>query len=52
MGLPTLASYLRGKASDYNAEFALDEAKFWQFLEATQADELAKLRHCQTSYII
>ncbi|MDP0490938.1 MAG: DEAD/DEAH box helicase family protein [Verrucomicrobiota bacterium JB023] len=37
--------YLRGEAKDFNAEFALDEAKFWQFLEATQADELAKLTY-------
>jgi len=37
--------YVRGKSSDYNAEFALDEVKFWQFLEATQADELAKLHY-------
>ncbi|MBK1826886.1 type I restriction endonuclease subunit R [Haloferula rosea] len=37
--------YLRGQSSDFNAEFALDEAKFWQFLEATQADELAKLTY-------
>jgi len=37
--------YLRGQSSDFNAEFALDEAKFWQFLEATQADELAKLHY-------
>ncbi len=35
----------RGKPSDYNAEFALDEAMFWGFLEATQAKELAKLHH-------
>ena len=27
--------YVRGKHSDYNAEFAIDEAKFWQFLETT-----------------
>ncbi len=37
--------YLRGNASDFNPEFALDEAKFWQFLQATQADELAKLTY-------
>jgi type I restriction enzyme R subunit len=37
--------YLRGNSSDFNTEFALDEAKFWQFLEATQADELAKLHY-------
>ncbi len=36
---------LRGHSSDFNPEFALDEAKFWQFLEATQADELAKLHY-------
>ena len=29
---------------DYNAEFAVDEAKLWQFLEATQGDELEKLK--------
>jgi type I restriction enzyme, R subunit len=37
--------YLRGKTSDFNAEYAIDEAKFWQFLEATQAAELAKLHY-------
>ena len=37
--------YVRGKASDYNAEFAIDEAKFWQFLETTQGEELAKLHY-------
>ncbi len=29
------AGYLRGKAADFNTEFAIDEAKFWQFLEST-----------------
>ncbi len=42
---PKGAGYLRGNATDYNAEFAIDEAKFWQFLEATQAEELAKLHY-------
>ncbi len=37
--------YLRGQSSDFKAEFALDEAKFWQFIQATQADELAKLTY-------
>jgi len=37
--------YFRGKATDFNAEFAIDEAKFWQFLESTQATELAKLHY-------
>ena len=39
------AGYLRGKAADFNTEFAIDEAKFWQFLESTQAAELAKLHY-------
>jgi|GEM_PF-6224536 len=39
------AGYVRGKGSDYNAEFAIDEAKFWEFLGATQAAELAKLHY-------
>ena len=37
------AGYLRGKSTDFKPEFAIDEAKFWQFLESTQAAELAKL---------
>lgn len=37
--------YLRGMAADFNPEFAIDEAKFWQFLADTQADELAKLHY-------
>lgn len=37
--------YLRGNASDFNAEYAIDEAKFWLFLESTQPAELAKLHH-------
>ncbi len=37
--------YVRGTAADYNAEFAIDEAKFWQFVEATQGEELAKLHY-------
>ena len=36
--------YRIGKPSDFNAQFALDTAMFWQFLETTQAKELAKLR--------
>ena len=37
--------YVRGLSKDFNAEFALDTAKLWEFLEATQADELAKLHY-------
>ncbi|HBS26438.1 MAG TPA: DEAD/DEAH box helicase [Gammaproteobacteria bacterium] len=36
--------YTLGLADDFNPQFAVDTAKFWQFLEATQADELDKLR--------
>ena len=36
--------YQRGNAAGFNAQYALDEIFFWQFLEATQADELAKLQ--------
>jgi type I restriction enzyme R subunit len=35
----------RGKPGDFNAEFAVDEAILWSFLESTQAKELAKLHH-------
>ena len=33
-----------GQPADYDAQFAVDTRFFWQFLEATQADELDKLR--------
>jgi type I restriction enzyme R subunit len=39
------AGYVRGSSKDFNAEFALDTAKLWEFLEATQPDELAKLHY-------
>ncbi len=34
-----------GKPGGFNAEFAVDEVMLWQFLESTQAKELAKLHH-------
>ena len=37
-------SYYIGHASDFNAKYAIDEVRFWHFLETTQADELAKLQ--------
>ena len=37
-------AYVLGFAKDFNPHFALDTVKFWQFLEATQADSLDKLR--------
>lgn len=42
--LATQGGFEIGKASDYDAQFAVDTRYFWQFLEATQADELDKLR--------
>ncbi len=36
--------YHKGESKDFDCEFAVDPAKFWQFLETTQADQLDKLR--------
>lgn len=36
--------YYMGKAGDFNAQYAIDETRFWHFLEATQAEELEKLQ--------
>ncbi|WP_316804390.1 type I restriction endonuclease subunit R [Pedobacter nototheniae] len=36
--------YYIGNTKDFNAKFAIDEVRFWHFLEATQAEELAKLQ--------
>ena len=36
--------YFMGFAHDFNTKYALDEARFWDFLEKTQKDELAKLQ--------
>ncbi|MEI7587596.1 MAG: type I restriction endonuclease subunit R, partial [Runella sp.] len=36
--------YYIGFPSDFNAKFAIDEQRFWHFLESTQAEELAKLQ--------
>jgi len=33
-----------GTANDYNAQYAIDELRFWHFLESTQKDELDKLK--------
>jgi hypothetical protein len=37
--------YVRGLSKDYNPEYALDTAKLWEFLEATQGEELAELHY-------
>ena len=38
------AHYHQGNPADFDREFAIDRVKFWQFLETTQSDELAKLQ--------
>lgn len=36
--------YYLGLPSDFNARYAVDEARLWDFLETTQYEELAKLQ--------
>lgn len=36
--------FFMGYASDFNPKYAIDEARFWHFLETTQPDELDKLK--------
>ena len=36
--------YYIGQASNFNAQFAIDEQFFWDFLESTQKEELEKLQ--------
>src|SRR5699024_2557051 len=36
--------YLIGQANNYNAQFAIDEVFFWQFLKTTQKEELEKIQ--------
>lgn len=36
--------YRIGNPADFNAKYALDEVRFWDFLETTQKDELEKLK--------
>ncbi|CAM3905878.1 MULTISPECIES: type I restriction endonuclease subunit R [Flavobacterium] len=36
--------YYIGQANDFNAKYAIDEVRFWHFLETTQAEELAKIQ--------
>ena len=42
--LAVSGAFLTGQPTDYNAQFAVDERFLWQFLQATQADELDKLK--------
>lgn len=36
--------YYLGDANDFNPRFAIDETRFWHFLEESQGEELAKLK--------
>ncbi|NLY03619.1 MAG: type I restriction endonuclease subunit R [Campylobacter sp.] len=36
--------FIKGENRDFNKEYAIDERIFWEFLEATQEDELKKLK--------
>lgn len=36
--------YYIGVPEDFNAKYAIDELRFWDFLETTQKDELARLQ--------
>ena len=36
--------YYIGVPEDFNAKYAIDEHSFWDFLQSTQKDELAKLQ--------
>lgn len=36
--------YYIGNPGDFNAKYALDEVRFWDFLETTQKEELEKLK--------
>lgn len=36
--------YYIGETNDFNAKYGIDENRFWDFLETTQKDELAKLK--------
>ncbi|TLS96676.1 type I restriction endonuclease subunit R [Aliarcobacter cibarius] len=36
--------FYKGENKDFNKEYAIDEKRFWDFLETTQADELEKLK--------
>lgn len=37
--------FVLGQACDFDKQYAIDKRLFWQFLETTQAMELAKLQH-------
>ena len=36
--------FVRGENKDFNKDYAIDEKRFWDFLQSSQADELEKLK--------
>ncbi|NOZ91077.1 MAG: type I restriction endonuclease subunit R [Epsilonproteobacteria bacterium] len=38
------SGFIKGDARDFNRDYAIDEKRLWHFLEATQEDELEKLK--------
>ncbi|MGJ0334091.1 DEAD/DEAH box helicase family protein [Aliarcobacter cryaerophilus] len=36
--------FIKGENKDFNKEYAIDEKRFWDFLQSSQADELEKLK--------
>ena len=36
--------FYKGENKDFNKDYAIDEKRFWDFLESTQSDELEKLK--------
>ena len=36
--------FIKGENRDFNKEYAIDEVRFWHFLESTQNEELEKLK--------
>ena len=42
--------YYRGEPADFNKEYAIDEKRFWHFVETTQGEELEKLERRDPQY--
>ena len=36
--------FVRSENKDFNKDYAIDEKRFWDFLESSQKDELEKLK--------
>ena len=42
--------YYRGEPADFSKEYAIDEKRFWHFVETTQGEELEKLERRDPQY--